>query len=195
MAEAKELGDRILLVATSTGGTLALDYVARYPDEAVVGLVLYSPNVAIASASARLVNGPWGLEMLRSVNGGDIRVLTGLPAECTYIWTDRYRIEGIVAVEELLERTMTAQTFSAVTLPTMVAYYYRDEEHQDDIVSVEAIREMVKQLGTPEHQLREHALAEVSGHVITSDCRTTGLDRVRQVSYEFVEQVLAWEPN
>ena len=195
VAEARRyLGDSIILVGTSTGATLALDYAARFP-ERVSGLVLYSPNVALANGAATLLNGPWGLRLARGLSGGDYRALTGIPEECGYIWTLEYRVEGIVALQELLEETMTEQTFAQVTAPVMAAWYYRDEEHRDDIISTEAVEEMFGQLGTAPSRKRAHPLSEVSGHVITTECRTTGLDRVRAVTHDFLEEVVGLAPN
>ena len=188
------LGDSVILVGTSTGATLALDLAARFP-ERVKALVLYSPNIRLTNALAGMVNGPWGYRLLSMLEGGETHTITGLPEECDYIWTIDYHIDGIIALQELVETTMTPATFAQVTVPTMAAYYYRDEEHQDEVVSTAAIRNMMAQLGTPEAQKREHPLAEVSGHVITTDCRTTGLDKVRAVSQSFLEEVVGLTPN
>ena len=188
------LGDRVILVGTSTGATLALDYAARFP-ERVTGLVLYSPNIALANPAATLLNGPWGLQLAQKLAGSSYRELADIPKECDWIWTLRYRVEGIVALQDLLERTMTKATFERVHAPVMAAWYYRDEEHKDDIISTEAVEEMIASLATHPSQKRAHPLAEVSGHVITTDCRTTGLDRVRSVTHNFLEEVVGLVPN
>ncbi len=194
LKEAALLGQQIILIGTSTGATLALDLAARFP-ERVKALVLYSPNVALANPAASLLNGPWGLQLATQLTGSKYRELTDLPPDCAYIWTDRYRVEGIVALEELLELTMTQETFAAVEQPTMVAYYFKDEEHKDHIVSTEAIARMIEQLATPPTRLEVHPLSEVNGHVITTDCRSTGLDKVREVTTSFLEDVLGLRAN
>lgn len=194
LEEATLLGNRIIVIGTSTGATLALDLAARFP-ERVNALMLYSPNIALANPAATLINGPWGLQLSQKLSGGNYRVLTDLPEQCSYIWTDKYRVEGLVALEELLETTMIPATFKRVSAPAMTAYYYKDEEHKDNIISVEAAAEMMTELSTPENLKRTHALSEVSGHVITTECRTTGLEKVRQISRDFLEEVVGLVPN
>ena len=41
----KQLGKKVIIMATSTGGTLALKLAAEYPE--IAGLILLSPNIAI----------------------------------------------------------------------------------------------------------------------------------------------------
>ncbi len=54
----KQLGRKIILMSTSTGGTLALKLASEYPD--IAGLILLSPNIAINDGFAWLLNNPWG---------------------------------------------------------------------------------------------------------------------------------------
>src|SRR5580765_5617952 len=64
----KQLGNKVILMATSTGGTLALKLAADYPAD-VYALVLMSPNIAINNTKAYLLNNPWGLQIARAVTG------------------------------------------------------------------------------------------------------------------------------
>ncbi|MEI9959446.1 MAG: alpha/beta hydrolase [Ferruginibacter sp.] len=42
----KQLGNKVILMGTSTGGTQAIQLAAAYPND-IAGLILYSPNIAI----------------------------------------------------------------------------------------------------------------------------------------------------
>jgi pimeloyl-ACP methyl ester carboxylesterase len=53
----KQLGKKVILLATSTGGTIALKLAAEYPD--IAGVILYSPNIAINDSRAWMLNNPW----------------------------------------------------------------------------------------------------------------------------------------
>ncbi|MEN9686161.1 MAG: hypothetical protein RLZZ28_1947, partial [Bacteroidota bacterium] len=66
----KQLGNKVILMGTSTGGTLALQLAAAYPE--IAGLVLYSPNIAINDPNAWLLNNPWGLQIARLVKGSKL---------------------------------------------------------------------------------------------------------------------------
>ena len=63
----KQLGKKVIILATSTGGTLALKLAAEYPE--ITGLILLSPNIAINDPNAWLLNNPWGLQIARLIKG------------------------------------------------------------------------------------------------------------------------------
>jgi len=75
----KKLGKKVILMGTSTGGTLALQLAATYPE--VSGLVLYSPNIAIKDPNAWLLNNPWGLSIARMVKGSQYNII---PSDTVY---------------------------------------------------------------------------------------------------------------
>ncbi|HTQ29177.1 MAG TPA: alpha/beta hydrolase, partial [Puia sp.] len=66
LAIGQQIGKKVILMGTSTGGTLALQLAASYPDD-VAALVLLSPNIAINDPNAWLLNDPWGLRIARMV--------------------------------------------------------------------------------------------------------------------------------
>lgn len=68
----EKLGEKVIIISTSTGGTLALLLAARYPDK-VHALINLSPNIAINDPAAFLLNNPWGLYIARAVMGGKYR--------------------------------------------------------------------------------------------------------------------------
>jgi len=129
----KQLGKKVILMGTSTGGTLALQLAANYPE--IAGLILYSPNIEVFNPSAPLLNNPWGLQIGRAVlksNYVDIKYKDS--AYPTY-WNKHYRIEAVVALQNLLEATMTEANFKKIHQPTLALYYYKDEAHQDNVIN------------------------------------------------------------
>ena len=63
----KQLGKKVIIIGTSTGGSLALKLAAEYPE--ITGLILLSPNIAINDPNAWLLNDPWGLQIARLIKG------------------------------------------------------------------------------------------------------------------------------
>ena len=63
----KSLGQKVILMATSTGGTLALKLAAEYPE--IAGLILLSPNIAINDPLAWVANNHWGLQVAHLAKG------------------------------------------------------------------------------------------------------------------------------
>ena len=142
----KQLGKKVILLSTSTGSTLALKLAAEYPD--IAGLVMMSPNIAINDPNAWLLNNPWGLQIAHLVKG-KYNESEDTSAAYRQYWTYKYRMEAAVQLEELLESSMKASLFEKVKQPVLLLYYYKDEDHQDDVVKVSAMERMFSQLGTP----------------------------------------------
>ncbi len=172
----KQLGDKVILMGTSTGGTLALMLAARYPD--VNSLVLMSPNIEINDPNAWLLNNPWGLQIARKVIGSEyIKPVDQRPVYKQY-WNSPYRIEAVVALEELLETNMNKETFEQVKQPALILYYYKDDVHQDSVVKVSAIKKMYEELGSSNK--RAVAMPTVGDHVMGSFIKSKDIPAVEK---------------
>jgi pimeloyl-ACP methyl ester carboxylesterase len=164
LAIGNAIGEKVILVSTSTGGTLALKLAAEFPDK-VYGLINLSPNIAINHPAAFISNNAWGLQIGRMVMGGDYRITEANEEKSKY-WNNKYRLESVVQLEELLESSMTKETFQRVKQPSLTLYYYKNEKEQDPEVKVSAMLEMHKALGTPESLKEEKAIPNAEAHVI-----------------------------
>ena len=189
LAIGKQLGNKVILMGTSTGGTQALQLAATYPNE-VAALVLYSPNIAINDPNAWLLNNPWGLQIARLVKGSHYLVADDTRPIYRQYWDKPYRIEATIALEEMLETTMNKETFSKVKQPTLLLYYYKDEQHQDRIVKVSAMKEMFDQLATKDSDKRAIALPLTENHVIASPIKSKDVAGVERETKNFLEQVI-----
>ncbi len=189
LAIGKQLGNKVILMGTSTGGTQALQLAATYPNE-VAALVLYSPNIAINDPNAWLLNNPWGLQIARLVKGSHYLVADDTRPIYRQYWDRPYRIEATIALEEMLETTMNKETFSKVKQPTLLLYYYKDEQHQDRIVKVSAMKEMFAQLSTKDSVKRAIALPLTENHVIASPIKSKDVAGVERETKSFLEQVI-----
>jgi esterase/lipase len=192
LAIGKQLGNKVILVGTSTGGTLALKLAAEYPD--IYALILMSPNIAINDPTAWILNNPWGLQIARMVTGSKYIDSKDTREAYRKYWTYHYRIEAAVNLEELVETTMDKKTFERVKQPTLTLYYYKDEVHQDSTVKVSAIKEMFSQLGTPADKKREKAMPNTGDHVIGSWIRSNDVPGVERETELFMTEVLGIKP-
>lgn len=192
LAIGKQLGNKVILVGTSTGGTLALKLAAEYPD--IYALILMSPNIAINDPTAWILNNPWGLQIARMVTGSKYLDSEDKREEFRKYWTYHYRIEAAVNLEELVETSMKQETFARVKQPTLALYYYKDEVHQDSTVKVSAIKEMFSQLGTPADKKREKAMPNTGNHVIGSWIRSHDVPGVERETELFMTEVLGIKP-
>ena len=183
----KQLGKKVILMATSTGGTLALKLAAEYPE--IAGLILLSPNISINDPNAWLLNNPWGLQIARVVKGkyNYSKDTTSLYAQ---YWNNKYRMEAAVQLEELIETTMKESVFKKVKQPLLLLYYYKDDENQDKVVKVSAMKRMYLQLSTPDDAKRQAAIPNAGDHVIGSYVKSKDLQKVEEECEKFARDVL-----
>ena len=189
LAIGKKLGKKVILMGTSTGGTQALQLAAAYPND-VAALVLYSPNIAINDPNAWLLNDPWGLQIARLVKRTKYLVAEDDRPIYKQYWNKPYRLEATIALEEMLETTMNKETFGKVKQPTLLLYYYKDEQHQDPVVKVSAMKEMFAQLLTADSLKRAIALPLTGNHVIASPIKSKDVAGVERETSRFLEEVL-----
>ena len=172
---ARILGEKVIVMSTSTGGSLGLKLAAEFP-EMIDGLILYSPNIRINNDAAFILPKPWGLQIGRQVNGGLHRVTNENfdSKECLY-WNCKYRMEAVVYLQQLVASTMKKETYKRVKTPVFMAYYYKDKTHQDETVRVDAMLEMFDQLGTAESERVKVAFPEArdNASILSSLCPTT----------------------
>ncbi len=191
---ARSLGKKVIIMSTSTGGTLGLKLAADFP-EYVDGLILYSPNIRINNSTAWILTKPWGLQIGRKVTGGKYRVTDENfdSKECQY-WNCKYRLEAVVYLQQLVEATMKKSTYKNVTAPVFLGYYYKDEDHQDETVRVDAMLKMFDQLGTLPAQKEKVAFPEAGEHVIACELTSGCVDEVIAETIKFGTDILGLKP-
>lgn len=189
LAIGKKLGKKIIVMGTSTGGTQALQLAATYPD-LVDALILMSPNIAINDPSAWLLNKPWGLQIARLVIGNQYMTTPDQSPSFKKYWYSHYRLEGVVALQEMLETSMTKENFQKIKQPTLLLYYYKDDQHQDPVVKVSAMLEMFDQLGTDAQHKKSIAMPQTGDHVIGSPIKSKDVTGVTEQIRLFMKSTI-----
>jgi esterase/lipase len=192
LAVGKALGDKVILLGTSTGGTLALKLAAEFPQD-VYALINLSPNIAINNDAAFLLNDPWGLYIARMVVGDRYRT-TSADTEAAKYWNKKYRLEALTGLQQLVESTMTQETFERVHQPALTLYYYKNEQEQDPEVKVSAMLKMHQQLGTAEDDKMAIAFPDAGAHVIGSSMTSRDIDGVYAAIEKFAVEKLKMTP-
>lgn len=186
LAVGKNLGKKVILMGTSTGGSLALQLAAKFPND-VHSIILISPNIEINDKFAFLLNDPWGLEMARWVIGGKERKIADKSDEYKKYWYTNYRLESVVALEEYIETTMHSKTFNSVKQPVLLLYYYKNEQEQDPVVRVKPMLDMFNGLGTPANFKFKFAIPNSGNHVIGSKITSGDINTPQVYINKFVE--------
>jgi esterase/lipase len=184
----KQIGNKVIVVGTSTGGTNALHLASVYPE--IHSLVLLSPNIEIFDDNAVIANNPWGLQLGKLITGSAYVTPKDNRDIYKQYWNSPYRLEAIVNLQEYLETTMLPETFSKIKQPTLMLYYYRDAVHQDSVVKVSAMKKMFEQLGTPVELKREKPMPNTGDHVIGSYIKSGDVAGVEAEITKFMMDVL-----
>ena len=183
----KKLGEKVILMGTSTGCTLALNLAT---DPSVAALVLYAPNIRINHPLDFVATLPWGLQIIQQVEGSAYHKVGNLFPGKEKFWTMQYRLEAPVQMQKLLETTMVEATFNKVKVPVFSGFYYKNEQEQDPTVSVAKMREMFQQLGTVEELKKEVAFPNAKAHEIGSALVSKDHEGVRSATLDFLNQVV-----
>ena len=185
----KKLGNKVILMGTSTGASQALQLAAAYPND-VAALVLYSPNIEINNPNAWLLNNPWGLQIARMVIGSNYLTPEDTTRAYAKYWNTPYRLEATVSLQEMIESSMKPETFNRVHQPVLLLYYFQDENHQDKIVKVSAMEKMFDQLGTPSAKKMKHPIPNAGDHVLCSPIKSGAVTEIENYTAQFFKSGL-----
>lgn len=194
LAIGKALGEKVILMSTSTGGTLALKLAATYPND-IFAVINMSPNIAINNDLVFLSNNPWGLQISQFVMKGNYMESKTFTEERSRYWNKKYRLEAVGELQSLVETTMKPATFRAVKQPVLNLYYYKDEQHQDPTVKVSAILQMEKELGTADSLKEAVAIPEAGAHVLGCSFVSHDVPGVERAIDVFAGKKLGLQPK
>ncbi len=182
LALTEKLGERVIIAGTSTGAALALMLAAEFPEK-VSALLLFSPNIRLADSKAWILTQPWGLQIARLFTGSKYRDTGEKDPVALKHWYSRYRLEAVAALQHLLEKAMTHETFARVHCPVFMGYFPRDE-----VVSVPAMLDMFEHLNTPAKMKTQKAFPHAGVHVITNRRFSKDYNAVFNAALLFLER-------
>lgn len=139
----RRLGTRVVLIGTSTGGSLAA-LAALDPALArdLAGVVLISPNFGLQSRSAWLLDLPYGRRFLPALIGAERGFTPQNPDHARY-WTTRYPSEALFTLRALQRQAADAD-YSAARVPLLVLMAQGDQ-----VVDPDATRRVAAAWGAP----------------------------------------------
>lgn len=186
----RQLGEKVILMSTSTGGTLSLAIAAENPW--INALILYSPNIDVVDKSTNIFLKPWGLQIAKIFKGKYNEYND--PPEVQKYWQSKYRLEAVQAMKGLVDATMTEETFEKINQPLFLGYYYKNDQKKDPTVSVERMLEMFDWVSTPESKKWKVAFPNAGCHPIASGIYNRDVKSVEEKTYKFAEKVLNMKP-
>jgi esterase/lipase len=192
IAIGKKLGDEVIVMSTSTGGTLALFYAANHND--LKAIINYSPNVRIKQKASYLLDKQWGLQMARLIYGGKFKVDECDEYDEKY-WNCNTRLEAVIELQALVDYTMRAETFSRITTPSFTAGYYKNDNENDPTVSIEAMKWMNDLLATNEKLKRAIPFPSAETHVIANGRKSKAWQEIFNATCDYAEEILMMQAS
>lgn len=188
LAIAKQLGDTVVVMATSFGAALALRLASVHPE--IKALITYSPCIKIYDDNAELIDNPWGMQLAKLITGSYYRKLIPQNPDHDKYWSMYYHMNGVLAIQNFLTNAMVPATFAKVKCPVFMGYYYKNEEEQDKVVSVPAMLKMFDELGTPANAKRKVVFPAAANHVLGSPILSHDVPHVETETLRFIREVV-----
>lgn len=167
---ARRVGDRVVVLSTSTGGTLsALAALDGDMARDVVGMAFVSPNFAINSPLAPLLTWPAARSWLRHVAGKE-RCFEPLSPEHERYWTTCYPIEALLPMAAAVKAAHRADYYG-VTIPALFRF-----SDADRVIRADAVRAVAERWGGPVElqPVTMGAGDDPASHVIAGDILSPG---------------------
>ncbi len=182
LAAARAVGDQVVVISTSTGGTLAA--AAAMDDDLsrdLAGIVFISPNFGVNTPGAWIPGLPWARDWL-PVLMGENRDVSGPDPEKNRYWSAIYPWEAVVPMTVLVD-VVFALDFSGAKVPAL--FWFSDD---DQVVRPDRTHKVAEVWGAP-------AVVELvtmgpdddpSSHVVAGRLMSPGQTEAT------VEGILAW---
>ena len=121
----KRIGEKVIIVGTSTGGTLAT-WLAQQPVNGdVLAYILISPNYGLFDKRSEIITYPWGTALVKLLVDEEYAYEPVNEASAMY-WTCRYPSVALVTMVALVKHVRKAG-FEQVKTPVLVLYSPDDQ--------------------------------------------------------------------
>ncbi|WOB25801.1 MULTISPECIES: alpha/beta fold hydrolase [Xanthomonas] len=175
LAQARRMGERVAIVGSSMGGSLALWLAAQHPEQ-VAAVVAWSPGIQPVNAG-----------LLDRLCDADAPIADPYPrsAEELAYWSDTIHPDGFRTLRGVFREFAATPPWPQVRCPVLLGYYRAPNGDEDQIASVPAMLSMFEALGTPA-PLKQAIAFDSGAHAIGSPHKTPLAEHIAQVSVEFL---------
>ena len=159
----RQLGEEVVVIGTSTGGTLATWLALQEEVEDILALVLISPNFGPRDSMAELLTWPWAEQLLPLLMGAE-HSADSLNPEHERYWTRSYPTTALFPMMALVDLVRDSD-LEAIKEPTLVLY-----SPEDQVVDATKIEETFQRLGSePKKLLAMEEIENPRQHVLAGD--------------------------
>ncbi|RMF37766.1 MAG: alpha/beta hydrolase [Alphaproteobacteria bacterium] len=187
LAVGRAIGEKVIVIGTSTGGTLAaLALASPAMAERVAGVIFVSPNFRVRAAGAELLALPFARSFVPLITGPERCFEAGSEAHAKW-WTMCYPAEALVPMGTAV-KAANAIDFSSLKVPALFVF-----SPDDQVVDESRTAEIAAQWGGKAEvfNVTPGPGDSPSAHVIAGDIRSPGLtDAVAAKMIEWSRSVL-----
>ncbi|KPK40826.1 MAG: hypothetical protein AMJ69_01055 [Gammaproteobacteria bacterium SG8_47] len=163
LAIGQRIGERVILVGTSTGATLAAWLATQPVNDKVLALILISPNLGPRNVAAEVLLWPWA-EYFAPLVAGPQYSFTPLNRAHAAYWTTRYPTSALLPMMGVVELLRSSDP-TTIAVPVLVLL-----AKEDQIVSSDKTRAWFATLGTERKHLEWiDGADDPQQHVIAGD--------------------------
>ena len=184
MAIGERIGEKIIIIATSNGGTISTWGLSK-PElvEKVVGIAYMSPNFELQGLSTSLANIPWA-ETILPILGGEERSWEPRNEEHGKWWTTSYPSRAIFPMTSML-KLIKQMDKSEINTPALFIY-----SPDDKVVVPGEIENFASQWGAETVMEKIASSDDPYHHVIAGDIMSpSNTDHVVQKIVEWVQSI------
>lgn len=192
LAIGNKIGEKVIIMSTSTGGTLAFKLAAEFPDK-VFAIINLSPNLEDDQPGTFVLNSPWGYDIAKLISFGENKKIEHEQQIATQYWDTIYPARALVDLQVLVETTMLPETFKKVECPVLTLYYHKNFIEEDQHVEVSVYEDAHRLLGTPDSLVTLKPLKTPGTHFIGSDIKSKDTKIVEEEIMKFLNQKLGIE--
>lgn len=191
VAIGRQLGTRVIVIASSTGATLAAlgtsisppmapHTVTPHVMDGVAGLVFLSPNFAINSRWAFLLDMPFARDLLPLL-GGETRSFEPVNAGQAEHWTTSYPMTALAPMAALLRAVRRMDLSKAQPLPLLVFF-----SQEDTVVDPDATEAFAAKWPGPTESVVVPITGDPAHHTLAGDILSP------QTTGEIAAQITRW---
>jgi esterase/lipase len=180
----KRIGDKVIIVSTSTGGTLTAWYGLTQKTDRIHAAVMISPNFYPARSEARIMTWPWGKQLAHLIIG-EYRTWKPQSDRQAKYWSWKQPTEVTVTMMGLVDmvKDLNFQTFS---LPLLMILSPKDK-----VISYPLAKQRFSEASSVKKKLVEVSdSVDTSQHVIAGDILSPNTtERVASDIVSFIKEL------
>ncbi len=194
---AQKLGEKVLIMGTSAGASLALCAAgsAQCP-VSVKGLMLVSPLIHFYGCHSLFLENEFGRFLAKTIRGSDYKQQLNTESSLIEkeIWYPFIPLSAALTLGTFLQNHIHRSLFSNVKCPVFVGYYFKNKLFHDRIVSPHAILRLKQQLGTASSKQHFVNFPQARSHVIGSGLLSKSVAELTAETIYFLKKKAGVEP-